>query len=105
MVPTMHRQPAMQPERSDTLGQTPPDQRATQGGEKMEIPRYVRARTRFPRLPLASARAWPVITSAIRSAKRPQRTRPIRSVRMIADLFWTDASHHRRLPSRAQLRW
>ena len=104
MVPAMHRQPGMQAEKSDTLGQIPRSY-ARREGEKMEIPRYVRARTRVPCLPFASAQPWPTFKSAIGSAKRPQRTRSIRSVRMIADLCSSDASHHRRLPSRARLRW
>ena len=104
MVPAMHRQPGMQPEKSDTLGQTPGSY-ARRKGEKMEIPRYVRARRRIPRLPVASAQPWPTFTPAMRTAKRPQRPRPVQSVRLIAKLYSSDASHHRQLPSRARLRW
>jgi hypothetical protein len=55
MVPAMHRQSGMQPEKSDTLGQTPGSYARRK--EKMEIPRYVRAGRKCcpcPSLPPAS---------------------------------------------------
>ena len=104
-VPTMHRQTEMQSERGDALGQIAPGPMRDAGGGSMKIPRHVRTRRPFPRLSFASAQPWPTFTPAMRSAKRPQRIRPIRSVRMIADLCSSDALHHKQLPSCARLRW